>query len=139
MKNILVLLVLLYMIKPSTTDLTITIDNLENDKGVVRLLVFNSERGFPDQADKAVESAVVEIKNGRAVIHLKDMEHGKYAITAFHDANNDGILNKNTLGIPKEGYGFSNNASGNFGPPSFSSAAFEVDGGKSSHRFQLKY
>ncbi|MBS9523064.1 DUF2141 domain-containing protein [Litoribacter alkaliphilus] len=138
MKNILVLLVLLIMIRPSKTDLTVTIDNLENDKGVVRILLFNSPDGFPDNDKKAVGRAVVKIQHGRALYQFKDMADGNYAISAFHDENEDGKLNKNLLGVPQEAYGFSNNASGTFGPPSFSSAAFKVDDENDVHVMSLK-
>jgi len=138
MKNILVLLVLLLMIKPSKTDLTITIENLPTDDGVVRVLLFDSPAGFPEDESKAAKSAVVQIIDGKATLRLQDLEHGNYAISAFHDANEDGALNKNSLGIPKEVYGFSNNARGSFGPPTFNSASFEIDGDNQTHRMKLK-
>jgi len=139
MRNIFALLVLLYMIKPDTSNLTVTIDNLKNDSGVVRLAIFDKESAFPDKGEKAYRTSVSKIKNGKATIVFKDVAHGTYAISAFHDANNDGVMNKNAFGIPKEGYGFSNNAMRNFAPPSFSEASFKVDESNNSHRFQFKY
>ena len=50
----------------------------------------------------------------------KDIKPGKYAVTVFHDLNNNGKLDTNDLGFPIEPYGFSNNASNRaFGPPTF--------------------
>jgi uncharacterized protein (DUF2141 family) len=42
----------------------------------------------------------------------------------MHDVNKNGELDKNALGIPKEGFGFSNDAAGTFGPPGFDKAKF---------------
>jgi uncharacterized protein (DUF2141 family) len=50
---------------------------------------------------------------------------GKYAISIFHDTNEDGELSTNFIGIPKEPYGFSNNPKAKFGPPSFEQSLFE--------------
>ena len=55
---------------------------------------------------------------------------GEYAIAAFHDEDRDGDLNTNLLGMPTEGYGFSNEARGTFGPPGFDAAAFTIKAGE---------
>ena len=66
------------------------------------------------------------ISNNKSVIAIKDLKPGKYAFKFFHDENNDEKLNTNFMGIPKEGYGFSNNAKGKFGPPSFDKMIFDL-------------
>ena len=138
MKYLIITLAFLFMIRPDTTDLTITITNIKEDKGVVRLAIFDKASAFPDNADRAYDKAVGEVKNGKSTIVFKGVPHGKYAISALHDANNDGVINKNAFGIPKEGYGFSNNAMGSFGPPSFNDASFEVNENKNTHSFKLR-
>jgi uncharacterized protein (DUF2141 family) len=55
--------------------------------------------------------------------HFKDLPPGQYAAVVFQDFNGNGKLDKNFLGIPKEPYGFSNDARGSAGPPKFSDAA----------------
>ena len=50
-------------------------------------------------------------------IFIDSIAAGKYSIQYFHDENNNNELDANLIGIPKEGYGFSNNAIGNFGTP----------------------
>ena len=50
------------------------------------------------------------------------MPFGEYAIKLFHDENMDGELDSNFLGIPTEDHGFSNNASGTFGPADYDDA-----------------
>ena len=51
---------------------------------------------------------------------------GKYAISVYHDVNGNQRLDSNMVGIPSEPYGFSRDARGKMGPPSFDDAAFEV-------------
>lgn len=138
MKNVLALLLMLIMLKPATSDLTITVTDLKSNSGVIRLAMYDNEKAFPEEGDKAYKTAIAEIKGGKAVIEFKNVDHGTYAIAAFHDANNDGVMNKNAFGIPKEGYGFSNNAMGNFAAPSFSAASFKVDENNTTHQFKLR-
>ena len=57
---------------------------------------------------------------------FKDVPDGTYAISVMHDFNNNRELDKNAFGIPQEGFGFSNDAMGRFGPPDFKKAAFKV-------------
>lgn len=70
----------------------------------------------------------VEAEPGAATISIGQVPPGTYAIQVFHDANGNGTLDRQFLGIPVEGYGFSNNPSTTFGPPGFDQAAFVVDG-----------
>lgn len=51
---------------------------------------------------------------------------GSYVVTIYQDANSNGKLDTNMLGIPKERYGFSNNPGSRFGPPGFKKCLFEV-------------
>lgn len=57
---------------------------------------------------------------------FENVAPGTYAVKIFQDVDGDGKMGTNALGIPNEPFGFSNNAMGNFGPPSFKQAAFEV-------------
>ena len=65
------------------------------------------------------------ISKKEELIRFDRVPYGKYAIAVIHDTDNDGQLSKNFIGIPTEGYGFSNNAKGNCGPPSFRDASFD--------------
>ena len=64
--------------------------------------------------------------DSRMTIVFEDVPFGVYAVKTFHDANANGKLDKNLFGVPKELFGFSNDASGTFGPASFSDASFKV-------------
>ena len=77
-------------------------------------------------------------KVGEVELVFEKVPPGTYAISVFHDANENGKLDSNFAGIPKEGFGFSNNAMGMFGPPSFGEAKFAFEGEKKIE-ITLKY
>lgn len=102
----------------------LTVNNLRNDKGFVLVSLFKEGQGFPDKAAQAFRTDKVAIFNKKAVLIFPDLPAGSYGISILHDENNDQQMNKNGLGLPKEGYGFSNNVIGAFGPPSYRRASF---------------
>ncbi|MBI3349905.1 MAG: DUF2141 domain-containing protein [Burkholderiales bacterium] len=63
-----------------------------------------------------------EASGGKVTVVLKDLPDGPLAFSLFQDANANGRLDMNAMGLPTEPYGFSNNAAGNFGPPQFEQA-----------------
>jgi uncharacterized protein (DUF2141 family) len=65
---------------------------------------------------------------GTTTVTLSDLPDGDYAVSLFVDANGNGRLDTNALGAPTEPYGFSNDASGSYGPPSFDQARIVVQG-----------
>ena len=122
MKNLIVNLILLLCIPLFSfgqVALTVEIDQLRNNNGKL-LLELNNED------EEVIQGFSETIANNRCVIVIKDLKPGKYAFKFFHDENNDEEINTNFMGIPKEGYGFSNNAKGTFGPPSFDKMLFEL-------------
>jgi uncharacterized protein (DUF2141 family) len=116
-------------------DMRIVIKNVKGDAGTVRLALYNSDDQFMKTEIKAAE---VKALNGETVAILKDVKPGTYAISVMHDANDNKELDSNMFGIPKEGFGFSNDAMGMFGPPDFKKASFEYSG-KNEVVINLKY
>ncbi len=104
--------------------IVVSIDNLRSNKGHVLISLFKDGEGYPDETSKAVRKAKLVIKDEKAWVKFTGLSTGKYAIAILHDENDDQKMNKTFLGLPKEGYGFSNNVMGTFGPPSFSKASF---------------
>jgi uncharacterized protein (DUF2141 family) len=128
MKSFFLLLMLLISSYAFSADLIIKVEGLKSTKGNVLLALFDSANGFPDDYNKAIENITVKAsKNTQA--QIKNLESGEYAIAIFHDKNSDSQLNTNILGIPKEGFGFSNNPKIRFGPPKFEKAKvkFSID------------
>ena len=104
--------------------IVVELRGLRDSRGSVRCALFASADGFPTNADKAVAGAASRVGRHRAACVFTDIAPGTYAIAVLHDENNNGRMDYNFLGIPKEGYGFSNDASVLLGPPSFKAASF---------------
>jgi uncharacterized protein (DUF2141 family) len=113
--------------KDSKTLLNLNVLNIKANKGIIQVLIFKSQDGFPEDIDKAVKSLSIPVKNFSASAIIEDLSPGKYAVSLFHDEDGDGKLKKNSVGLPIERYGFSNNPTLFFGPPSFSKCAFSVN------------
>ena len=101
--------------------LTIEIINLRSDKGFVSLELFDSNH-------KSLLGKKGTILNKRCTIIIDNLKPSKYAVRYIHDEKSNDKLDTNWMGIPSEGYGFSNNAYGNFGPYSFDKWLFNVNG-----------
>jgi len=98
---------------------------LKSNKGSVKMALCNSIKNYEDQENPFI-GKTLSIKNKIAEIEIDDIPYGDYAIKSFHDENDNNDLDTNFLGLPVEDYGFSNNARGTFGPPSWKEAKFKV-------------
>lgn len=103
--------------------LVVKINGLKNDQGNVKVALCNSPENYKDDRSP-YKAAIIEIQKNQAIAIFENLPAGSYAIKAFHDENNNDDFDTNFLGIPKEDYGFSNNAKGLFGPPSWNAAKF---------------
>lgn len=119
-------LIVINLIQPlQAADLSLLIENITDQRGTLYLSVFDSAQDY--QADtRALLAAKSRVESETLRLTLHDLPPGQYVIKLFHDANDNGELDTNLLGIPQEGYGFSNNT-GRFGPPSFEEASVTVN------------
>jgi uncharacterized protein (DUF2141 family) len=101
---------------------SVTVTGLEHDVGSVRVALFDDPEGFTENA----AFAAVVPPEGRSASWTFRVPYGTYAVAVVHDEDDNGRLNTNLFGMPRERYGFSNGARGTFGPPSFDDASFEV-------------
>ena len=115
------------------------IGGLRNDDGRVLCALFSSADGFPKDSGKAIAHAAAVISKRRAVCEFPGVAAGVYAISVFHDANANGKLDTNLLGMPREGVGASNDAKGHFGPPKFDAAKFRFAGGRLEMKITVQY
>ena len=103
----------------------VKVTRVSSKKGEILAALFSSDKGFPDNASAAYKVARGTAVNGTATLEFSNVPKGTYAIALFHDTNNDGELNTNMLGIPKEGYGVSNNVKNLFSGPGYKQCAFQ--------------
>ncbi len=111
----------------SAWTLEVDFRKINSDGGDMLVAVYSSPVGFPADAAKAVRSGKAIRKGSAAYIRFDDLPAGTYAVAVIHDANSNAKLDTNFLGIPKEGYGVSNNAINRFGPPHFQDCAVKLD------------
>ena len=108
-------------------DLTVSIDNVADDAGQVLVALFDTAETFPRAMLRGEKvSATKRDAKGRVTVVFSGLAPGRYALSAFHDRDANGQLNSNMMGLPTEPYGFSRDARGNFGPPTFSDAALDL-------------
>jgi uncharacterized protein (DUF2141 family) len=126
--------------KPLSEDvIQVEIDGLRNDRGQVLCALYSSADGFPTNGEKAQAHAKSPISGGHAVCEFPGITAGTYAVSAFHDENSNGKLDRNFMGIPREGVGASNNAKGHFGPPKFDAAVFRFSGSRLVLKIVINY
>jgi len=114
--------------------------NIRNSTGTVDCALFESPVGFPTEfLRSATNVMVLKIRDSHAHCDFEGIPPGTYAIVVIHDENMNGKLDANWRGIPKEGYGFSNDAIGVAGAPSFSAASFPYDGQNLDMTISLQY
>ena len=108
----------------STHNLTVNFEGLNSDQGKLFVAVYNHKDNFLKTPFKG---EIVAINEGRAKVEFTDLPKGIYAVSSFHDENDNGKLDTNWVGIPKEPNACSNNAKASFGPPEFKDAKFSLE------------
>lgn len=125
--------------QPADGVIRVEVSGLRNDNGKVQCALFSSAAGFPKNADQAVARVTAHISQGRAACEFSAVAPGTYAVSVFHDANGNGKMDTNWMGMPREGVGASNNPKSRFGPPSFNSAAVRFTGGRLELKITIHY
>jgi len=117
------LILVLFFLSPIAVycqyNLKIEISPLKNNEGQVIL-------AFMDENENILKQLTAEIEENKCIFVIDSLGKGKYAFKYIHDENNNNKLDTKLFILPKEGYGFSNDAKGKFGPPPFKDMIFEI-------------
>jgi uncharacterized protein (DUF2141 family) len=116
-------------------DLTVEIKGLASANGKVLIALYDKADGW---MQKGLKTAGAPAQKDGVTYEFKDLPMGDYAISIHHDENGNGKFDTNLVGMPIEPYGFSNDAMGNFGPPTFEQAKFKLDVTKKTVTLNLK-
>lgn len=119
----------------SAATVQVRIDGVRSDKGVVQVAVCDEANYRKDCRLTATAPA----RAGSVTVDVANVPSGAWAVLAYHDENSNKKLDTNFVGMPTEGYGFSNGAASKFGPPSFKEAAITVGEGEMPATVTLKY
>lgn len=126
--------------QPSCPGIHVKTLGIRNNTGAVACALFESPAGFPTEfLHSATNIMVIKIQDTQARCDFLDIPPGTYALAVIHDENMDGNLATNWMGIPTEGYGFSNDATASLGAPSFEAASFSYDGRDLDLKISLNY
>jgi uncharacterized protein (DUF2141 family) len=108
--------------------LRIRVDGLRNSTGVVGVAIFKTRDGWPEDMSKTVNHWPTPITPGarEATAVMQNLPPGDYGVVAIHDENKNHKLDRNFIGIPKEGFGFANNPHVGLSAPPFGAAIAHV-------------
>ena len=117
--------------------LEIEIEGVRSNEGHVNVLVWTKGDGFPSDADKALHRFTTGASTETIRFVVEDLPPGRYSVSAIHDENANGDLDRNFLGMPSEGAAISGDGMGFFGPRPFEETL--VDVGDDPIRLEMRY
>ncbi|HOW50971.1 MAG TPA: DUF2141 domain-containing protein [bacterium] len=122
----------------ATATLTVKVWGLKK-QGKVFVYLYNQDDGFPTKPEKAFKTITLPVTADTLYAKFEGLTPGDYAVAVMHDENDNGQIDTNWIGIPKEGLGVSNNAKGVMGPPKFKDAKLAIPAGEKSISIPIKY
>lgn len=130
--NIILLLLANILSFSDTAELKLVVRNIYPLEGKLYIAIYDNKDTFLN-LDSVAYWKIASVEKETEIISIPEMKTGNYAVSIFHDLNGNGKLDASTIGIPKEPYGFSNDARGRFGPPKFKDANFRLDSDMEIH------
>ncbi len=134
MKTLLLLSILSFFNQKNTLinnedslELIVNITNIDSEKGSIVVGLYNSSGTWLGKVYMGKSS---QISHKTATVTFEGLSEGEYAISLYHDENDNGKLDTGIFGIPKEDYACSRGARGRFGPPKWNDAVFHLDNSK---------
>lgn len=121
---------------PDPGSLEITVTNVRNAKGHVRVDIC-AEKDF--LSDHCAYHGAAPAHYGDTRITVTGLPPGRYAVQAYHDENDNQDVDRALFGIPKEGIGFSRDAPASFGPPSWNKAVFDQGANGTAITLKMRY
>jgi uncharacterized protein (DUF2141 family) len=109
----------------SLSYIVINLNGMKNANGNINVALYNSEQTFNDP-NQVFKSLFIPTTGGDMILQVDSLPAGQYAFGIFHDENDNATIDANFVGIPQEGFAFSNNALGSFGPPTWAQAQFDL-------------
>ena len=122
---------------PEGGAVALTIENVRNTRGVLRICLTANPRAFPD-CSRDRNARTLSIPANQTSARFDGLPAGTYAVSLIHDENGNGRMDM-ALVMPREGFGFSRNPAIGMGPPSFGSASFAVATAPVSQTVRVRY
>lgn len=141
MKNIIFVIIFCAYAAPGSVfaqraSLEVTVSNIKNADGFILASLFTNEEEFLKTSFRSQKGSA---EKDEIVLLFENIPVGSYALSVIHDENGNLELDSNFFGIPKEGFGFGNDAMGSFGPPAFEKTVIKLTEGRNQHKITLKH
>ena len=125
---------------PCPPGIHVEILDIRNSNGSVACGLFESPEGFPTEYLRcATNIMITKVRDKKVSFDFHGIAPGTYALVVVHDENVNGKLDTSWMGVPKEGYGFSNDAKSFLSAPSFSAASFQYNGQNLDMTIEMRY
>ena len=124
-RGLVVLLLCSVNLRAAAEDLTVEVRHVTANAGPVMVAIYDKAEDFPSP-EKGLTGQVIDARADSAATTFHGLTAGRYAVAVYQDLNRNGKFDKNFLGLPTEPYGFSKDARGSFGPPTFDAAAVDI-------------
>ena len=112
----------------ATYTLTVVVEGARRTAGLLRVALFAAPAGFPREQGAAAQRRERPLRTASDTVVFSDLSAGRYAVAVHHDEDRDQVLDANAFGIPREGWGASNDPRPRLRAPRFDEAAFEIAG-----------
>lgn len=123
----------------ATGPIEVRVEGIREPRGILQLSLFATADGYPEDFRKAARTRSVAASDSTLTARFDSVPAGPWALAVLHDADGDGVLDRNALGVPREGIGASNGAVRRLGPPRFKDARFLFHGDSLALRVRLRY
>jgi len=124
----------------SADEITVTVTSLRNADGMVRCSLYDDDGEFPESQQHVIARAVARPAAGSGACVFRGVPRDRdYAIVVHHDENNDNVFQKSALGLPEEGYGFSNDVKPRLSAPSFGACKIRYLGDALALAITMRY
>ena len=118
-------------------ELTVEIYGIEAPAGAVAIAIFDDPARY-EARQHPVARRILPVSGDSLAWKVMLPAHTQYAVMAYHDVNGNGEIDIGRFGIPREPYGFSNDARSPLGPPRFAAAGFELAAEAATIRIRVK-
>lgn len=124
---------------PSATRLHVRVENVRSSRGLIAVTLYTDVRRKFLAKRGSLYVGRVPARQGRTDVCIHVPRPGIYALAVYHDADSDRSFDRTSLGLPAEGFGFSNNPATFFGMPNFSSVRISIPRSGVRTMVKLKY
>ena len=124
---------------PTAFQVHVTVEKVRSSKGLITAVLYSDDPKTFLKSGARLDRIRVEAREGETLLCLRAPASGRYSIALYHDENGNKDFDRDFLGIPIEGYGFSQNPGFRFGKPEVEETLFSINGDTTNLKISLLY